>query len=69
MSSVRGYTSNEENAWITAESFCLLSDSVTNVPVQWLFKVALTALLALEHLEAKDESPSLVKTCSQRFNE
>ena len=50
---------------MTAESLCLLSDSVTNVPVQWLLRVAETAAFVEEQREAVDESPSFVKSYSQ----
>lgn len=50
---------------MTAVSFCLLSDSVINDPVQWLLRVAETADLVEEQREAVDESPSFVKSYSQ----
>ena len=54
---------------MTAESFCLLSDSVTNVPVQWALRVAETAALVDEQREAKEESPILLKSCSHMLRE
>ena len=52
---------------MTAVSFCLFSDSVTNDPVQWALRVEETDDFADEHLEAVDESPTLVKICSHKF--